>query len=149
VVEFLCPLRKIALEEKRRLILSRVVANVRRAKSKIITVHPLHPKLLTLTLTLNFLSENPSLKITRSKKQTENFPRKNYQRVQEHIPPLPLFLNEMYQKLLSIEQVAPVPLTPLRPPYPSWYKPHITCEYHASAAGHNIHTYNAFKKKLL
>jgi hypothetical protein len=55
----------------------------------------------------------------------------------------------MYQKLLSIGQVALVPLAPLRPPYPSLYKPHITCEYLTIIARHNIHTYNAFKKKLL
>lgn len=55
----------------------------------------------------------------------------------------------MYQKLLSIGHVAPVPLAPLRPPYPSRYKPNIICEYHASIARHIIHTYNALKKKLL
>jgi hypothetical protein len=73
----------------------------------------------------------------------------NYQRVQEQLPPLPLPLNEMYQKLLSIGQVAPEPLTPVQPPYPSWYKPELTCEYHAGIAGHSIHTCNAFKRKLL
>ncbi|XP_024449452.2 uncharacterized protein LOC112326273 [Populus trichocarpa] len=73
----------------------------------------------------------------------------NYQRVQEQLPPLPLPLNEMYQKLLSIGQVAPEPLTPVQPPYPSWYKPELTCEYHAGIAGHSIQTCNAFKRKLL
>jgi hypothetical protein len=55
----------------------------------------------------------------------------------------------MYSKLLSIGQVAPVPLTPLQPPYPNWYKPDLTCEYHAGIAGHNIESCNAFKNKLL
>ncbi|XP_011008751.1 PREDICTED: uncharacterized protein LOC105114041 [Populus euphratica] len=55
----------------------------------------------------------------------------------------------MYRKLLSIGKVAPVPLTPIQPPYPSWYKPDLTCEYHAGIAGHSIHTCNAFKRKLL
>eukprot|EP00258_Populus_trichocarpa_P031831 XP_024447850.1 uncharacterized protein LOC112325480 [Populus trichocarpa] len=73
----------------------------------------------------------------------------NYQRVQEQLPPLPLPLNEMYQKLLSIGQVAPEPLTLVQPPYPSWYKPELTCEYHAGIAGHSIHTCNAFKRKRL
>ena len=36
------------------------------------------------------------------------------------MPPLPLPLGEMYSKLLSIGQVAPVPLTPLQPLYPNW-----------------------------
>jgi hypothetical protein len=83
------------------------------------------------------------------KNQAKSFPKKNYQRTQEQLPLLPLPLNEIYQKLLSIRQVAPVPLTLLQPPYPSWYKPDLTCEYHAGVAGHNIHTCNAFKRKLL
>jgi hypothetical protein len=83
------------------------------------------------------------------KNQAESFPKRNYQRTQEQLPPLSLPLNEMYQKLLSIGQVVPVPLTPLQPPYPSWYKPDLTCEYHTDIAGHNIHTCNAFKRKLL
>jgi hypothetical protein len=55
----------------------------------------------------------------------------------------------MYQKLLSIEQVALVLFASLQPPFPNCYKPDLTCEYHASIAGHNIHTWNAFKKKPL
>ena len=73
----------------------------------------------------------------------------NYQRVQEQLPPLPLPLNEMHQKLLSIGQITPKPLTLLQPPYPNWYKPELNCEYHAGIARHNIHTCNAFKRKLL
>jgi len=40
----------------------------------------------------------------------------NYQRVQEQLPPLPLPLNEMYQKLLTIGHVAPEPLMLVQPP---------------------------------
>jgi len=76
-------------------------------------------------------------------------PQTKHQRVQEQLPPLPLSLNEMYRKLLSICYIAPEPLTPLQPPYPNWYKPDLTCEYHAGAAGHNIHTCSAFKKRLV
>jgi hypothetical protein len=83
------------------------------------------------------------------KNQAESFLKNNYQKTQEQLPPLPLPMNEMYQKLLSIGQVAPVPLAPLQPPYPSWYKPDLTCEYHVDVTGHNIHTCNAFKRKLL
>ena len=50
------------------------------------------------------------------KPEPQNFQAKsqigNFQRVQEQLPPLPLPLNEMYQKLLSIGQIAPEPLTP-------------------------------------
>ena len=55
----------------------------------------------------------------------------------------------MYQKLMSIGQIAPVPLVPLQSPYPNWYKPDLTCEYHAGIAGHSIHICNALKRKLL
>jgi len=86
---------------------------------------------------------NPTFPTRKPKPQTK------HQRVQEQLPPLPLPLNEMYQKLLSIGHIAPEPLTPLQPPFPNWYKPDLTCEYHVGAAGHNIHTCSAFKKRLM
>jgi hypothetical protein len=55
----------------------------------------------------------------------------------------------MYQKMLSIEQVALVPLTLLQPPYPNWYKSDLTRKYHAGILRHSIYIWNAFKKKLL
>jgi len=55
----------------------------------------------------------------------------------------------MYQKLLNIGQVALVPLAPLQPPYPNWYKSDLTCKYHIGIIEHNINTCNAFKRKLL
>jgi hypothetical protein len=95
----------------------------------------------------------PSQVANIKKPEPQNFQAKsqigNYQRVQEQLPPLPLPLNEMYQKLVSIGQVAPEPLKPVQPPYPNLYKPELTCEYHAGVAGHSIHTCNAFKIKLL
>nr|XP_034903475.1 uncharacterized protein LOC118040612 [Populus alba] len=86
---------------------------------------------------------NPSFPTRKPEFQTK------HQKTQEQLPLLPLPLNEMYQKLLSIGRIAPEPLTPLQPPYPNWYKPDLTCEYHAGAAGHNIHTCSAFKKRLM
>ena len=55
----------------------------------------------------------------------------------------------MYQKLLSIGHVAPKPFTSPQPPYLNWYKSDLTCEYHTSVVGHNIHSCNAFKKWLM
>ena len=96
---------------------------------------------------------NPSSEIAninlQAKDPPKNFPKRNCQKTQEQLPPLPLPLNEMYQKLVSIGQVAPETQTPLQSPYPAWYKPDLTCEYHASAVGHNIHTCGAFKKRLM
>ena len=94
----------------------------------------------------------PSQITTIKKPEPQNFKAKsqigNYQSVQEQLPSLSLPLNEMYQKLLSTGHIAPERLAPLQPPYPSWYKPELTCEYHAGIVGHNIHTCNAFKRKL-
>jgi len=91
--------------------------------------------------------------ITNIKKpEPQNFQAKsqigNYQSVQEQLPLSVLPFNEMYQKLLSIGHISPEPLAPLQPPYPSWYKLELTCEYHTGIPGHNIHTCNAFKRKL-
>ena len=58
-------------------------------------------------------------------------------------------LIEMHQRLLSIGQVAPVPLEPLQPSFPFWYKPDQKCEYHAGAVGHHIDGCVAFKRKIL
>jgi hypothetical protein len=55
----------------------------------------------------------------------------------------------MYQKLLSIKDVALEPLTPLQPTYPNWYKPDLICKYYAGAAGYNIQTCSALKKMLM
>jgi len=58
-------------------------------------------------------------------------------------------LKDMYAKLLSIGHIAPIPTLPLQPPFPIWYKPELTCEYHAGNPGHGIETCYAFKKRLL
>ena len=96
----------------------------------------------------NPLSEIANINL-QAKGPPKNFPKRNYQKTQEQLPPLPLPLNEMYQKLVSIEQIAPEPQAPLYPPYPSWYKPNLTCEYHGGVVGHSIHTYGAFTKRLM
>jgi len=60
-----------------------------------------------------------------------------------------MHLKDMYAKLLSIGHIAPIPATPLQPPFPIWYKPELTCEYHAGNPGHGIETCYALKRKLL
>jgi hypothetical protein len=49
-------------------------------------------------------------------------------------------LKEMYEKLLRIGHVAPLPYPPLKPPFLNWYKLELTCEYHDGNHGHNIDT---------
>jgi hypothetical protein len=58
-------------------------------------------------------------------------------------------LKDMYAKLLSIGHIALIPALPLQPLFPIWYKPELTCEYHAGNLGHGIETCYAFKKRLL
>jgi hypothetical protein len=60
-----------------------------------------------------------------------------------------MLLKEMYAKLLSICHMAPLPFSPLKPPFSNWYKPDLTCEYHSENLDHNIDTCSAFKRKLL
>nr|XP_034900655.1 LOW QUALITY PROTEIN: uncharacterized protein LOC118038417 [Populus alba] len=61
----------------------------------------------------------------------------------------PLEKRELYAKLLSIGQIAPLPIPPMQPPFPAWYNPEVTCEYHAGHAGHSIEACFAFKRKVL
>lgn len=37
----------------------------------------------------------------------------------------------------------------MQPPFPAWYNPEVTCEYHAGHAGHSIESCFAFKRKVL
>jgi hypothetical protein len=81
--------------------------------------------------------------------QAKNNPRRAYQRNQEQLLPLPIPLREMYAKLLSICHMIPLLFPPLKPLFLNWYKPDLTCEYHAGNLDHNIDTCLAFKRKLL
>ena len=63
--------------------------------------------------------------------------------------PLPMLLGEIYAKLLSIGHMTPHLFPSLKPPFPNWYKPDLTCEYHAGNPSHNIDTYSTFKRKFL
>ncbi|XP_034903465.1 uncharacterized protein [Populus alba] len=78
-----------------------------------------------------------------------NYQRKDKQPSEEQLPPLPITLKELYAKLLSIGQIAPLPIPPMQPPFPAWYNPEVTCEYHAGHAGHSIEACFAFKRKVL
>jgi len=58
-------------------------------------------------------------------------------------------LKYLYAKLLSIGYIVPLPVPPMQSPFPVYYKPYLTCQYHAGNPGHGIETGYAFKKKLL
>ncbi|XP_073264252.1 uncharacterized protein [Populus alba] len=78
-----------------------------------------------------------------------NYQRRDNRPSEEQLPPLPITLKELYAKLLSIGQIAPLPVPPMQPPFPTWYNPEVTCEYHAGHAGHSIEACFAFKRKVL
>jgi len=77
-----------------------------------------------------------------------NYQRRDNRQLEEQLPPLPITLKELYAKLLSIGQIAPLPLPPMQPPFPTWYNPELTCEYHAGNTGHSIENCVAFKKRV-
>ncbi|XP_061979625.1 uncharacterized protein LOC133700079 [Populus nigra] len=85
----------------------------------------------------------------RTNYQPNNYQRPNTKYPSEQLPPLPMPLKDLYAKLLSIGQIAPILLPPIEPPFPIWYKPELTCEYHAGNPGHGIETCYAFKRRLL
>ncbi|KAJ9175648.1 hypothetical protein P3X46_014185 [Hevea brasiliensis] len=60
-------------------------------------------------------------------------------------PPLPLPLSEIYRYLVGINQIVPVPLDPIQPPYPRWYDATARCEYHGGAQGHSTDNCGALR----
>jgi len=78
-----------------------------------------------------------------------NYQRRNNRQPEKQLPPLPITLKELYAKLLSIGQIVPISVPPMQPPFPAWYNPEVTCEYHAGYVGHSIVTCVAFKKRVL
>jgi hypothetical protein len=77
------------------------------------------------------------------------YQRRDNRQPEEQLPPLPMTLKELYAKLLSIGQIALLPLPPMQPHFPTWYNPELTCEYHAGNTGHSIENCVAFKKRVL
>jgi hypothetical protein len=78
-----------------------------------------------------------------------NYQQRNNRQPEKQLPPLPITLKELYAKLLSIGQIAPILVPAMQPPFPVWYNSEVTCEYHAGYAGHSIVTCVVFKKRVL
>jgi hypothetical protein len=77
-----------------------------------------------------------------------SYQRRDNRQLEEQLPPLPITLKELYAKLLSIGQIAPLLLPHMQPPFPTWYNPELTYEYHAGNTGHNIENCVAFKNRV-
>ncbi|XP_058008208.1 uncharacterized protein LOC131182875 [Hevea brasiliensis] len=67
----------------------------------------------------------------------------NFRPLRNLNPPLPMPLSDIYRYLQSINQILPVPIDPIQPPYPRWYDANAKCDYHAGVIGHSID--NCFK----
>ncbi|KAJ9170560.1 hypothetical protein P3X46_018659 [Hevea brasiliensis] len=63
-------------------------------------------------------------------------------------PPLPLPLSEIYRYLVGLNQIVPIPLDPIQPPYPRWYDATAWCEYHGGAQGHSTDNCGALRGRV-
>ncbi|KAL4367472.1 hypothetical protein GQ457_05G025850 [Hibiscus cannabinus] len=59
---------------------------------------------------------------------------------------LPMSYVELYYQLFEANLVRPYFITPLQPPYPTWYDSKAQCEYHVGILGQHINNCLAFKK---
>ena len=78
-----------------------------------------------------------------------SYQRRDNRQLEEQLPPLLMTLKELYAKLLSIGQIAPLPLPLMQPPFTTWYNPELACEYHVGNMSHSIEKCVAFKKRVL
>ncbi|XVF59079.1 hypothetical protein PTKIN_Ptkin07bG0246000 [Pterospermum kingtungense] len=62
--------------------------------------------------------------------------------------PLPMPYSQVYSQLYEKGLIAPIFDKPLQPPYPKWYNPDLTCEYHNGARGHDLNSCLALKNKV-
>ena len=64
------------------------------------------------------------------------------------IEPIPMSYTELLPKLIENHQLAPIPVEPLKPPYPGWYNPNARCDYHGGIIGHSTENCTALKYKV-
>ena len=62
--------------------------------------------------------------------------------------PIPITYTELFPKLVEIDQIEPVQLAPLRPPFPRWYNAHTRCDYHAGNPGHSTKNCTGLKRRV-
>ena len=61
---------------------------------------------------------------------------------------IPLSYTELFPKLLEKGLIEPIRLSPLKPPFPKWYKADARCDYHARNPGHSLENCTALKYKV-
>jgi len=75
-------------------------------------------------------------------------PQNNPRPLRNPDPPLPLPLSEIYRYLVGMNQIVPVPLDPIQPPYPRWYDATAHCEYHGGVQGHSTDNCGALRGRV-
>ena len=67
---------------------------------------------------------------------------------QLHFDPIPISYVELLPILVQSKLVIPIPIEPLKPPYPRWYNKNTYCEFHLGAQGHLTEDYEALKYQV-
>ena len=70
------------------------------------------------------------------------------QREWPQFDPIPMTYTELYPKLIQSSLLEPISISPIRPPYPKWYKENASCDYHSSNRRHSLEDYTALKWRV-
>ncbi|KAL5166221.1 hypothetical protein HKD37_18G051227 [Glycine soja] len=73
-----------------------------------------------------------------------NFPPRPFQ----EFTPLPMTYGDLLPSLIAIQLVVITPEKVFQPPFPKWYDPNATCNYHGNTPGHSIEKCLALKYKV-
>ena len=55
---------------------------------------------------------------------------------------------KLFPRLIQEQLVSRVPVDPIMPPYPRWYDPNASCDYHYGIKGHSIENCTALKRRV-
>ena len=77
-----------------------------------------------------------------------NLPTVTRERPPRDDTPVPAPLSHIYRALLQGGRIQPVFTRPLQPPFPEWYKPDVTCEFHSNVPGHSTDQCFTLKRKV-
>ncbi|GKV17025.1 hypothetical protein SLEP1_g27583 [Rubroshorea leprosula] len=70
------------------------------------------------------------------------------ERVRRHFNKLPLSYTEVFRQLVAAGLVTPVPMMPVKSPFPTWYNPQARCEYHSGGVGHDLENCLALRHRV-
>ncbi|GKV19447.1 hypothetical protein SLEP1_g29708 [Rubroshorea leprosula] len=70
------------------------------------------------------------------------------QQVRRHFDKLPLSYTEVFRQLVEAGIVTPIPMVPVKPPFPAWYNPQARCEYLSGGVGHDLENRLALKHRI-